>query len=146
MTNRIGEKKRIASLILGGLLAFALMFGLIAMAGCGNADPPKTDPPKEDPKKEDPKPEDPKKEDPKPEDPKKEDPKKEEAKPKTEAEYNAMKLKAEERAQKLIQDGVALEITKILIFPADAPDGYVIEYLIASTRKPATYTTYIFQG
>jgi len=133
MTNRIGEKKRKASLILGGLLAFALMFGLIAMAGCGNADPPKTDPPKEDPKKEDPKPEDPKKEDPKKEDPK----------PKTEAEYNAMKLKAEERAQKLIQDGVALEITEIIIFPADAPDGYVIEYLSASTRKPATYT---FQG
>ena len=137
MTNSIGEKKKKASLFLVALLTLALMFGLVAMAGCGNADPPKTDPPKDTEKEKE------KEKEGEKEKEKEGEKEKEKEKPKTQEEYDAMKVKAEERAQKLLDNGVAQNIIEIRIFPANAPDGYEIEYMDSKTLKPDYY---VFQG
>ena len=153
MTNTVGKKK--ASLLLIALLAIALTFGMVGLAGCGKEDP-KPEPPKESEKDKD---KDKEKEEDKDKDKDKDkegnkeedkdkdkdkdkegDKDKDKDKPKTQEDIDAMKVIAEKKAQELIDNGVAIEIYEILIFPADAPNGYVIDYLSSNSRKPATFT------
>ena len=145
MTNNTGEKKRITSLILSCLLVCALIFSLAAMAGCGNTNAPKADPPKENDKDKDKDKADGKdKEDSKDKDDGKDkEDSKDKEKPKTQEDIDNMQKLADARAQKLLDDGVATSITEISIFPANAPDGYEIEYVSAKTLKPDFY---VFQG